>query len=101
MEAVIDTHHLDVKTTFMGTTIKRTYNLTTEAVAHVRDMVGRGNLPASQDGVVELAIDHLYREVRDGDDAAAWAQAALDEAFINETRSIADELAHAEVRITE
>jgi len=67
---------------------KRTYNLSSDAVAHVRDLAARGDLATSQDGVVELAIDHLYREIRDRDDAAMWSRAAQDQAFRTEMRTI-------------
>ena len=67
---------------------KRTYNLSADAVAHVRDLAARGDLATSQDGVVELAIDHLYREIRDRDDAAMWSRAAQDQAFRTEMRTI-------------
>ena len=93
---MIDTHEMDVKTTSMTTKIKRTYNLSPEAVARVRDLVGRADLPASQDGVVELAIDHLHREIGDRDDAARWALAAGDGEFREQDRTVAADLAPAE-----
>jgi hypothetical protein len=76
----------------MSTKTKRTYNLSPEAVAHVRDLAARGDLAPSQDGVVELAIEQLYREVRDRDDAARWSIAARDEDFMHEMRTLAAEL---------
>lgn len=85
----------------MRDTIKRTYNLTTEAVAHVREMVGRGELPTSQDGIVELAIDRLYRAVSDQDDVDRWARAAQDQVFIVEMRTVSADMAEAEARPTE
>lgn len=98
---MIDTQIMDVKTTSMTTRIKRTYNLTPEAVAHVRAMAGRADLPPSQDAVVELAIDHLYRAVSDADDAVRWAGAAQDRAFLVEMQSVASDIAEAETRLPE
>jgi hypothetical protein len=80
----------------MPTRTKRTYNLSAEAVARVRELADRGGLPASQDGVVEMAIDHLYREIRDRDEAAVWARAADDGLFVAEMREIGSALVTAE-----
>ena len=96
MSVRIDTPKMDVETASMSNRIKRTYNLSSEAVAHVRDLASRDGLPASQDAVVELAIDHLYRKMRDRDDAAQWARAAVDASFRSEIRSVAEDLADAE-----
>ncbi len=48
----------------MVTRIKRTYNLSPESVEQVRRLVGETGLADSQDGIVELAIERRYREVR-------------------------------------
>jgi len=61
--------------------VKRTYNLSPETVRRVREMAEHYRLAASQDGVVELAIDELERRLRDQRDAEAWAAAAIDPAF--------------------
>jgi hypothetical protein len=92
----IDIREMDPETGSMATRIKRTYNLSAEAVSHVREMVGMPDLPKSQDGVVEQAIDALYRAVRDRDDAASWSSAAGSESFRGEMRAIASDLAAAE-----
>jgi hypothetical protein len=76
----------------MGTRTKRTYNLSAEAVAHVRDLAARGDLAQSQDAVVEMAIEHLYRDVRDREEAGRWSAAARDEGFRREMRTLATEL---------
>ena len=73
----------------MPTKTKRTYNLSAEAIAQVRELVGRVGTTTSQDGVVELAIERLYRDVRDQKDAAAWARAAEDPEFRGEMEEIA------------
>jgi len=72
----------------MSTRTKRTYNLSFEAVSHVRDLSGRLGSIRSQDGVVEFAIEKLYREVQDSDEEALWARAAEDPEFRTEMRGI-------------
>ncbi|MCJ7711540.1 MAG: hypothetical protein MUQ32_12005 [Chloroflexi bacterium] len=76
----------------MSTKTKRTYNLSQEAVAHVRDLAARGDLAQSQDAVVEMAIEHLYRGVRDREEAGRWSAAARDEEFRREMGTLAAEL---------
>ena len=92
MNVRIDTSKRRVTIAAMSTKTKRTYNLSAEAVAHVRDLAGRGNLAPSQDAVVEMAIDQLYREVIDQEDAARWSTAARDDDFRREMNSLAVEL---------
>jgi hypothetical protein len=43
----------------------------------------------SQDRVVELAIERLYRETREREEVAAWARAAGDPEFRSEMRDLA------------
>jgi len=76
----------------MTTKTKRTYNLSPEAVAHVRALAARGDLAPSQDAIVEMAIEQLYREVQDREETACWSMAASDEAFRDEMRTLASEL---------
>ncbi len=95
MNVRIDTSIVRAKITSMGSKTKRTYNLSTDAVAHVRDLAARGDLAASQDAVVEMAIEQLYREVRDREDAARWSLASRDAGFLREMRAIASELDRA------
>jgi hypothetical protein len=76
----------------MSTKTKRTYNLSPEAVAHVRDLAARGDLASSQDAVVELAIEQLYREVQDREETARWTMAARDLGFRGEMRTLVAEL---------
>jgi len=73
----------------MSTKTKRTYNLSTKAVAHVRELAGRPGSATSQDGVVEFAIERLYRDIRDQEEAAVWSRAADDPEFRAETRALA------------
>ena len=87
--AVIDTSITGVDTARMAIKAKRTYNLNPEAVAQVRDLAARLGIVTSQDGVVELAIERLYREVQDKDEAALWSKAADDPEFRSEMRAIA------------
>lgn len=75
----------------MSTKTKRTYNLSTAAIEHVRDLATRGDVATSQDGIVEIAIERFYREVRDQEEAALWARAATDTAFQAEMRTLAAE----------
>jgi hypothetical protein len=72
----------------MATRIKRTYNLSPESVEQVRRLAGEAGLANSQDGIIELAIERLYREVRNRDEAAAWTSAAHDQAFQSEVREL-------------
>lgn len=80
---------MDVDNAPMSMKTKRTYNLTTDAVAHVRDLAGKLGTPSSQDGVVELAIERLFMEVRDREEAALWARAAQDGEFRAEMSAVA------------
>jgi hypothetical protein len=73
----------------MSTKTKRTYNLSSEAVTHVRELAGRPGAATSQDGVVEFAIERLYRDIRDQEEAAVWSRAAEDPEFRAEMRALA------------
>ena len=75
----------------MGVKTKRTYNLSEETVARVRDLAGHVGAASSQDAVVELAVERLYREVRDQQDASQWARASGDPEFRAEVKAIASE----------
>lgn len=80
----------------MATKTKRTYNLSTETVERVRDLAQRGGIAPSQDRIVEMAVDQLYRSVREQEEAKQWAKAAADPAFRAEMRGIAAAYADAE-----
>lgn len=66
---------------------KRTYNLSRRTIETVQALAERKVAP-SQDALVELAVDELARQVREADEADAWASAAADPEFTAE----ADEL---------
>jgi hypothetical protein len=72
----------------MAIKVKRTYNLTAQAVAHVRDLAAKSEAGMTQDGVVELAIERLYRERREHDETAQWARASEDPAFIEDMKGV-------------
>jgi hypothetical protein len=73
----------------MNTRTKRTYNLSPSTVARVRELAETYGAAGSQDGVVELAVERLYREIREREEAAAWAAASEDPEFRSEMRDIA------------
>ncbi len=51
-------------------------------------MAERYGIAASQDAVVELALDELDRRLRDEREAAAWEEAASDPLFSRETEGL-------------
>jgi hypothetical protein len=65
----------------MSTRVKRTYNLAPQTVKRVREMAERYGVAASQDAVIELAVDELERRMREEREAEAWESAASDPAF--------------------
>ena len=69
--------------------MKRTYNLDEATVRHVRELSADYGVADSQDAVVELAIERLYREAREAAEAERWAGAANDPDFQAEVRRIA------------
>ena len=85
---VMDVSILGVDTVPMSTRTKRTYNLPPETLAQVRELVGQYGT-ASQDAVVELAVERLFRDAMDLDEAARWADAAQDAEFRAEMGAIA------------
>lgn len=80
----------------MPETSKRTYRLTQRAQTRVREMTGRYSLAGSQDAVVELAVDRLFREVEAAAEALEWAAAAQDPEFRVEMEQIARAFADAD-----
>ena len=80
----------------MKTRIKRTYNLDEATVRHVREMSADYGLAASQDAVVELAVERLYREALDRVEGERWAAAAADPEFAAEVRETAADLDRGE-----
>ena len=57
----------------------------------VRSVAGRDGAASSQDGVVEMAVERLYRDVRDQEEAGLWARASEDPDFRAEMKAIAVE----------
>jgi hypothetical protein len=72
----------------METRSKRTYRLSERAQARVREMASEYGVGGSQDAVVELAVDRLYREVEAEAEAQRWAAAAADPAFTSEVSDL-------------
>jgi hypothetical protein len=68
--------------------VKRTYNLSEETVRSVREISERYGLDRSQDGVVELAVEQLERQLRDADEARVWAAARIDPTFRAESDDV-------------
>jgi hypothetical protein len=75
---------------------KRTYRLSERAQARVREMAGEYGVGGSQDAVVELAVDRLYREVEAAAEARRWAAAAADPTFTNEASDLEREFSGLE-----
>lgn len=76
----------------MNTRVKRTYNLEAATVRHVRELSADYGVADSQDAVVELAVERLYREALDRAEAAQWSEAATTPEFVDEMRGIAADL---------
>lgn len=73
----------------MNDRVKRTYNLSETTIRRVRELAGKYEVAKSQDAVIELAVDRIYAEMRDLEEAALWANAADDPAFRAEMSGIA------------
>ena len=74
----------------MASRVKRTYNLSPATVRRVREMAERYHVASSQDGVVELAVDELWRRLRDQQEADAWERAGTDPEFVAEAEDLAE-----------
>ncbi len=68
--------------------VKRTYNLSEPTIRTVRELSERYGLDRSQDAVVELAVEELERRLRDAEEARAWAAAAEEPEFQQESDSL-------------
>lgn len=68
---------------------KRTYNLSQETVRRVRELASDYDSASSQDAVVELAVDRLYRDARERAEGDLWAAAARDPCLQREVAEIA------------
>lgn len=76
----------------MALRAKRTYKLSERTLERVRELAGRYAVARSQDAVVDLAVDHLYREVREQREGELWSAASADEEFRAEVDRIANAL---------
>ena len=68
---------------------KRTYRISARTQARVRELSSRYGVASSQDGVVEAAVDQLYRAVEADAEATLWAEAAGDPEFRDEASALA------------
>ena len=80
----------------MADRVKRTYNLSETTVHRVRELAGEFGAARSQDAVVELAVDRLYSQMRELEEAARWASAAQDPDFRAEMSALATDLKDTE-----
>lgn len=75
---------------------KRTYNLAPPTVQRVRELTELYAASPTQDGVVDLAVERLYLEVRERAESERWAAAAADPDFQQEIREVERDLRYAE-----
>ena len=75
---------------------KRTYNLSEPTVRRVRELSEVYGAAHTQDGVVDLAVERLYLELREKAEGDRWAAAAEDPDFQHEMRDVQRDLRHAE-----
>jgi hypothetical protein len=80
----------------VGDRVKRTYNLSETTLRRVRELAGEYGAATSQDAVVELAVDRLYAQMREQQEAAAWSSAAQDPEFRAEMSALAAEMRDGE-----
>jgi hypothetical protein len=77
---------------------KRTYNLAETTVRRVRELSDDYGAAPTQDGVVDLAVERLYVELRERAEAERWAVAREDPAFQAEMREIERDIGPIETR---
>lgn len=80
----------------MARRTKRTYNLAEATVRRVRELSDEYGAARTQDGVVDLAVERLYVELRERAEAERWAAAGKDPEFQSETRDVERDLRYAE-----
>ncbi len=80
----IDTHGWTYYRGTMPTRVKRTYNLAPSTVRRVSELSQTYGVAATQDPVIELAVDELDRSLREAREAQAWADVAADPALRRE-----------------
>jgi len=76
---------------------KRTYNLAESTVRRVRELSEQYGAAPTQDGVVDLAVERLYLELRERAEGEQWAAAHQDSAFQAEVQAIERVFRDAEV----
>lgn len=75
---------------------KRTYNLAEPTVRRVRELSELYGAAQTQDGVVDLAVERLYLELREQAEGERWAAVAGDPDFQKELRDVQRSLRYAE-----
>jgi hypothetical protein len=95
-DTLIDTHGWTSHHRLMTTKVKRTYNLEPATVRRVRELTETYGVAASQDAVIELAVDELDRRLRDAREADAWAAAAVDPDYRSEVADVSAAFAGAD-----
>jgi hypothetical protein len=68
---------------------KRTYNVSETTQRHVRELTSEYRVGPTQDAVIELAVERLYRDALERTEAARWAEAAADPEFRAEVEGLA------------
>ena len=82
--------------TFRTRRAKRTYNLAEPTIRRVRELSEVYGAASTQDAVVDLAVERLYIELRERQEADKWASAAADPNFKREMRAIDRDLRSSE-----
>ncbi len=80
----------------MARRTKRTYNLAAPTIHRVRELAEVYGASPTQDGVVDLAVERLYLELREHAEGDRWAAAAADPDFRQEMADVARDLRSAE-----
>jgi len=70
---------------------KRTYNLSPVTLQRVRELAERYGVRRSQDAVVDLAVERLFRDVEAEAEARLWAESRSDVDFQAEVRQLASD----------
>jgi hypothetical protein len=74
----------------MTARVKRTYNLSGVTVRRVRELAEEYGAAATQDAVVEAAVERLYMDARAAAEAVRWDEAARDPDFRAEAAAVAE-----------
>jgi hypothetical protein len=87
-----DVHFRTYDNPGMADRVKRTYNVSPETLRRVRELAGDYGVAKSQDAVVELAVERLYVQMQELEEANRWAQAAEDQDFRAEMSALASDM---------